>query len=204
MDSIELKAVYKYDKTGRQLQSIETGNGKNVTVVTYTKNNKGNLIEVRSKSSKLTLRKVYNKQGNLDTLYTFDVVGKLNTMKVYQYYANSKDFDELYYRQGDLVYTEIKKLDKSNKVVSEFHYKPNGVRESRKSYKYDMYGNITMQTDSNSFYIGGYGRSWQENNEDVRVYTYKDFDKAGNWLQRNMVDKSGKAIYTIKREITYY
>jgi hypothetical protein len=203
-DSIAMQAVYVYDKTGEQLQAIQTTGKSELITVNHTKNSKGNKVENRFRDSKLLLRTVYNKRGKPDSVYKYDISGNVNERVVYRYYKNTNNYDELVYRDGKLNYTKVKKVNKDKNVITEFHIRPDGLRQSRIDYQYNGQSNLTMKIDSNSYYVGGYGISWKQNNKDVRVYTYKSIDNAGNWLQQSMIDRKGKTIYTVKRKISYY
>lgn len=88
-------------------------------------------------------------------------------------------------------------------LVADLTFNKNGQLLEQKNY--DESGKIifriVQEYDDKNFLVKStsYGESWDEHES----YTYKEFDKKGNWITQIVYDEDGDAEYIVKREITY-
>jgi len=119
--------------------------------------------------------------------------------------GNAEKSEEIkyHYIHGKIQRTVIK-YDKLNNVIERLKFSPDGTKDSYEKFKYDARGNVLVQTDSNSFYVGGMLPA-QKVTDVIYTYTfrYDNFDKAGNWVQQSYLI-GGRFVLCAKREIEYY
>jgi len=120
--------------------------------------------------------------------------------------GNAEKSEEIKYHydiHGNIQRTVIK-YDELHNVIERSKFNPDSTKDSYEKFKYDVRGNILVQTDSNSFHVGGMLTA-QKVTDAIYTYTfrYDKFDKAGNWVQQSYLI-GGRFVLCTKREIEYY
>jgi len=163
----------------------------------------------QTKSSEVH-KTVYNNIGKRDSVFGVNKAGKLTLIDVFQYdkknnlviaYRYIND-NEIYI--GKKVYKVLYKYDKFDNLIEEIDLGKKGERVSKKSYQYDSRGNILLEIDSAVMRIGNENMLTKNKNDIYTVsYTYKNFDRADNWLQQTTVVNNERS-YSTTRIIKYY
>lgn len=136
--------------------------------------------------------------GQKDTIYYLDKKGKLRLRYVYHY---DKNQDIII---GKAVYKTLCRYDKYNYRIEEIDLDAKGQRISKKNYQYDSRGNVLLEIDSAVKRIGAASIDKKAKSKIYTInYAYKNFDRAGNWLQKTTVVNNQRS-YSTKRKIKYY
>jgi len=193
----------KYDEQGRAISTTDRS-GKIRTRSVYSYNDKHQLVENLLFSATMTMRIVYNEEGQRDTFYNTDIVSKPYSMRVYTYNKVLKTEYEDVYVHDSLESKKIYKFDANGNKIEEIYLDPNNKRTGKSTYQYDNNGNMTMWADSSIMYSRGVvydpiSKSYGS----VRYFYYPEFDKAGNWLQKDEF-MYNIIVSRVKRKIEYY
>jgi len=136
--------IYKYDKKGNVIETIDPDGGKFV----FKYDNNGNRIEWY----------VYNSDGSLNTkhLYKYDnrgneiyeaIYGKtLQVISNYKYDKNNNKI-EVSYEFGEHYYKTVYKYDKNNNPITNLSYDLDGKLFNRKVFEYDKDNNLIKEIE---------------------------------------------------------
>lgn len=195
---------YTYNSDGRQLTTAYQS-GKEISKSVYSRDAQDNLVEEISFGRGVMLRIIYSKAGNRDTMYTYDAAGKPFKKVIYHFDNAHHSTEEIWNNSnGAMDYRQVYTYDAKGNRLSQIRYNELNTVNSRQHNTYDDNDNLLTQTDSNSFYIGGFGAYDNLKGEvHTRVFSYPIIDSHGNWLQEDAM-RDGVAVRTMKRQITYY
>ena len=98
---------------------------------------------------------------------------------------------------------QAKSYSEKGTLVAELTFNKNGQILELKSYADDgkMVYRVVQEFDDKGFLVKS--TSYGESCEDSNTFSYKDFDKKGNWLTQIIYDEDGEPEYIVKREISY-
>ncbi|QKJ31836.1 hypothetical protein HQ865_19395 [Mucilaginibacter mali] len=193
-----------YNTDGRQLVTAYQS-GREISRSVYSRNAQDNLVEEILFGARVMLRIIYSKAGDRDTMYAYDAAGKPFKKVIYHFDNAHHSIEEIWNNSnGVMDYRQVYTYDKKGNRLSQIRYNELNAVYSRQLNTYDDNNNLLTQTDSNNYYIGGFG-AYDNLNGDVhtRVFRYPIIDSHGNWLQEDAM-RNGVAVRTMKRQIEYY
>ena len=98
---------------------------------------------------------------------------------------------------------QAKGYSEKGTLVAEMTFNKKGQLLEQKNYDDagKMVYRVVQEFDDKGFLVKStsYGESWEDSN----TFSYKDFDKKGNWLTQIIYDEDGEPEYIVKREISY-
>lgn len=210
------KTIIFYNRDGfktKMLNSNIDASGKVINSYSQSYNAKAGQAETsvgrHIDYDKFGTRIIYNKYGQRDTCYNPDKNGKLKLALVYHYDKNHnvtsvEKHDHENIIIGEPVYKTLYKYDKYNNLAEEINLGIKDQRVNKTNYRYDGRGNVLLRIDSAVKRIGGENTSkFKRGNIYIVSYSYKNFDRAGNWLQKITVVNNERS-YSTKRIIKYY
>ena len=198
-----------YNRQGFRTKQVFIIIGKNGDII----NSSSTTYDAKLKEAKLLTEQLnaHNKISWRDTSYYIDKAGRKSKIgNINQYDKNNNlviqylypDDNDIYI--GKKVYKKIYRYNKHNNLIEEIDFGKKGERVSKTTYRYDSRGNELLRIDSAVMRIGN---STKFNKTTNNIYTfsstYKNFDKAGNWLQQIIIVNNERS-YSTKRIIKYY
>jgi YD repeat-containing protein len=216
--------TYKYDDKKNVLEhKINSRFGEVIHKYSYKYDSNGLLIATHNEDGKIEENYKYDNNEKLTENYRFDIYGQTTRKFTLKYYNNGnvKETEELLYYDGVIYSQQIYKCNSNGKVT--LYIKTNkGNLVSKKTYKYDIKGNMTemneYRADDNNretvevlYCTERYKYDSQDNRIEI-ITMFNDgsgsikkfkFDNKNNWIE--CIEFDGVLPkYIIERKIEYY